>query len=41
MTEILIIGGIAVACLFSVGVVTLVAATIGDMINEYKNDKYY
>ena len=41
MSEILFIGGIAVACLFSVGVVTLVATIIGDMILEYKNDKYY
>ena len=41
MTEILTIGGIAVSCLFSVGVVTFVATIIGDMIREYKEDKYY
>lgn len=41
MSGILIIGGVTLLCLFSVGVVTLVAATIVDMIREYKEDKYY
>ena len=38
MTEILILGGVTLISLFSVGVVTCVAAFIEDMINEYKED---
>ena len=41
MTEILILGGVTLACLFSVGVVTFVAVLITDMIREHKEDKYY
>ena len=41
MTEILILGGVILICLFSVGVITFVAGLITDMIREHKEDKYY